>query len=153
AGIYSHMTAVATIATVGVETGNFWPGKERGGVQYLLNLYEGRRDLGNNQLGDGARFRGRGFVQITGRFNYTRYAGETGHDLVNNPELALDPAVAADILALFFRDRAIPAAANSLQWHIVRRKVNGGMNGWDRFSDAVSKLLGALNAPAIPQEA
>ncbi len=156
-GIYSAFTAVAAIATVGVETGKFWPIKEQGGQQYLLNLYEGRTDLGNNTLGDGARFRGRGFVQITGRYNYTHFATETGHDLVNNPDRAMDPAIAADILALFFKERGIPAAAEAQNWHMVRRKVNGGLTGWDRFIDAVTKLTAALNGlPAtagISQEA
>jgi predicted chitinase len=157
AGIYSTLTAVAAIATVAVETGKFWPIKEQGGQTYLTNLYEGRTDLGNNTLGDGARFRGRGFVQITGRYNYTHFASETGHDIVNNPDLAMDPAVAADILALFFKERGIPAAAEALNWHMVRRKVNGGLTGWDRFMDAVGKLTAALNGlPAtagISQEA
>jgi len=152
-GIHSTPTAVATIATVAVETGNFWPVKERGGPGYLTDLYEGRVDLGNNQPGDGARFRGRGFVQITGRVNYTRYAAETGHDLVGNPDLAMDPAVAADILALYFADRHVPLAANAQNWPLVRRKVNGGMNNWDRFIDAVGKLRAALAVYEIPATA
>jgi predicted chitinase len=140
AEIYSIPTAIAAIATVAVETGNFWPMKERGGPAYLTSLYEMRADLGNNQPGDGARFRGRGFVQITGRWNYFHYSQETGHDLVGNPDLAMDPAVAADILALFFKERGIPATANAGNWQLVRRKVNGGLNNWDRFFDAVTKL-------------
>ena len=67
--------------------------------------YEGRLDLGNTQPGDGPRFKGRGFVQITGRRNYTLYTGilsvtrDPDVDLVNNPGRAAEPAIAAMILA------------------------------------------------------
>ncbi len=51
------------------------------------DAYEGRSDLGNNQPGDGRRFKGRGYVQLTGRANYQKYSALTGKDLVSNPEL------------------------------------------------------------------
>ena len=60
--------------------------------------YEGRRDLGNTQPGDGQRFKGRGYVQITGRRNYEMWSRRLGIDLVNNPELASRPDIAAKIL-------------------------------------------------------
>lgn len=152
--IYSELTAVAAIATIAVETGSFAPIKERGGPAYLTNLYEGRKDLGNDQLGDGARFRGRGFVQITGRWDYTHFASELssekGRDIVNEPDLALDPAVAADILALFFHERAVPQYANAQNWEMVRRRVNGGLTGWPRFIDSVTRLTGALKSSQQP---
>lgn len=47
--------------------------------------YEGRRDLGNTQPGDGKRFKGRGYVQLTGRKNYQLYSQKVGKDLVGNP--------------------------------------------------------------------
>lgn len=49
--------------------------------------YEGRKDLGNNQSGDGKRFKGRGLIQITGRENYKKLSKELGVDLEKNPEL------------------------------------------------------------------
>lgn len=145
AGIYSEMTAVAAIATIAVETGCFSPIKERGGPAYLTDLYENRKDLGNDQPGDGVKYRGRGFVQITGRWDYEHFGTETRHDLEGNPDLALDPVVAADILALFFKERHIPAFADARNWAMVRRRVDGGMNGWPRFSDSVTKLVAVLN--------
>jgi hypothetical protein len=157
AGIYSDLTAVGVISTIAVETGCFSPIKERGGPAYLTDVYENRKDLGNDQPGDGAKFRGRGFVQITGRWDYDHFGTETGHDLVGNPDLALDPAIAADILALFFKERHIPYFADAKNWAMVRKRVDGGLNGWPRFSDAVTKLLAALNlnpaAAGISQEA
>lgn len=60
--------------------------------------YEGRKDLGNTQPGDGVRFKGRGFVQITGRRNYTDWSGRLGVDLVARPERAEERDIAARIL-------------------------------------------------------
>lgn len=66
--------------------------------------YEGRRDLGNTERGDGQRFKGRGFVQITGRRNYTHWKNKLGLDLVSHPEKTADPTVAAKILVEGMRD-------------------------------------------------
>ena len=60
--------------------------------------YEGRSSLGNTQSGDGPRFKGRGYVQITGRRNYTDWSRRLGMDLVGNPSLATQPSVASRIL-------------------------------------------------------
>ena len=61
------------------------------------NGYEGRQDLGNTQAGDGAKYKGSGYVQITGRNNYAKYGQLTGLDLINNPSLAQDPKTSAFI--------------------------------------------------------
>ncbi len=64
------------------------------------------RSLGNTQPGDGYRYRGRGFIQITGRGNYTHYGAAIGRpDLVDNPDLANDPEVAALLTAAYIKDR------------------------------------------------
>lgn len=60
--------------------------------------YEGRSSLGNTQPGDGMRYKGRGYVQITGRRNYADWSRRLGVDLVGNPSLATDPRIAAQIL-------------------------------------------------------
>src|SRR5204862_773156 len=91
------------------------------------------QQLGNTQPGDGARYHGRSFLQLTGRANYRRYGQKLGVDLEGNPELALDPDISARILATYFLDRGIPAKAAAGDWQGVRRAVNGGLNGYDRF--------------------
>lgn len=68
------------------------------------NQYENRRDLGNTRPGEGSRFKGRGFVQITGRRNYTDWSKRLGIDLVAHPEKAAEFEIAAKILVQGMRD-------------------------------------------------
>jgi predicted chitinase len=76
------------------------PITELGSRAYISSHYDYRRDLGNTRPGDGWKYRGRGYVQITGRTNYTKFARLLGIDLVNDPELALQPDIAWEILSL-----------------------------------------------------
>ncbi|NJR37744.1 MAG: hypothetical protein HC781_01560 [Leptolyngbyaceae cyanobacterium CSU_1_4] len=69
--------------------------------------YEGWADLGNTQPGDGARFKGRGFVQISGRDNYEKYSKLTGTDLIADPTKAEDPGIAAFIWCMALRRGAL----------------------------------------------
>jgi peptidoglycan L-alanyl-D-glutamate endopeptidase CwlK len=103
-----------------------------------FDLYDNRRDLGNTGPPDGAAFCGRGFVQLTGRANYTRYSREVGQDLVGNPALANDSAIAAQLLAQFLKDREsrIREALAGGDLVTARRLVNGGSHGLDSFRDA-----------------
>ena len=99
------------------------------------------KDLGNTQAGDGPRFRGRGFVQLTGRYNYQTVGDQIGVDLVGTPELANDSATAGLILAQFLSNKREDIwgalAANDLKR--ARELVNGGKHGLDRFKDAYAK--------------
>lgn len=139
-GLADRACAIAALATIGTEVSGFAPINEFGGDAYFTKMYEGRKDLGNTQPGDGARYHGRGFIQLTGRANYRTYGQKLGVPLEANPELALDPAVSARILATYMRDRGLGALAARGDWEGVRRGVNGGLNGWDRFSSLVTKL-------------
>ena len=81
------------------------PIKEYGNEAYFKRMYdiEGDRpakakELGNVNPGDGAKYCGRGYVQLTGRTNYTDMSKRIGVDLVGNPDLALDPSHASFIM-------------------------------------------------------
>ncbi len=127
------------LGTIRAETESFEPiseGKSRFNTSpsgHPFDLYDNRRDLGNTGAPDGAIFRGRGFVQLTGRANYTHYAKEISQDLVTNPELANDSQIAATILARFLSDRedrireALSVDPKDLA--TARKLVNGGSNG------------------------
>lgn len=81
--------------------------------------YEGRKDLDNTQKGDGFRFRGRGYVQITGRHNYRFWSKRLGIDLLSRPDLTYqDPSIAARILVQGMRDGTFRPA------HKLPRYVN-----------------------------
>jgi len=141
AGAPDLYTAIATLATIRVECPPFWPIHEYGDDAYFTRLYEGRSDLGNVYPGDGARYCGRGLLQLTGRANYRNYGQRLGIDLESNPDLALDPEVSARVFVLYFTDRDLCAAAQRGDWQRVRTGVNGGLNGWDTFIGAVNAYL------------
>lgn len=125
-GINDPKVKAYALATIQHETaGTNAPIDEYGGDQYFTKMYEGRSDLGNTQPGDGAKYHGRGFIQLTGRYNYRKMGERIGADLENNPELAKDPVIAAKILAAFFKDRGVADAAQSGDFIGARRPVNG----------------------------
>jgi hypothetical protein len=148
--IYSPLGAIAAIATISVETPWFSPIKLRARRSFLENLYEDRKDLGNDQRGDGVKFFGRGFIPIIGRRSYEYFGMQIGVDLAGNPDLALDPAIAAAILAVSFKDRGVHRSANRQNWEMVRRRMNPAAKEWTRFFDAVLKLVAAFNNPPPP---
>lgn len=132
------------LATIRAETAGFRPiseGKSRFNTDpgaHPFNRYDDRRDLGNTGRPDGDLFKGRGFVQLTGRANYTNIGKKIGVDLVEHPEKANEPEPAARILAVFLKshEAAIRAALSAGDLRKSRRLVNGGQHGLDRFSDA-----------------
>jgi predicted chitinase len=147
-GIDTLPCQIATLATVGTEVGSFAPINEFGGDAYFTRMYEGRKDLGNVRAGDGARYHGRGYIQLTGRANYRTYGEKLGVPLEKQPDLALRPEVAAKVLAAYVADHGIAKLAADGDWQGVRRKVNGGLNGWDRFSSLVQGLQQAVQTAA-----
>jgi putative chitinase len=110
---------------------------------HSFDLYDNRKDLGNTGAPDGAQFKGRGFIQLTGRLNYATYGPKLSPpvDLVKNPDLAGDPNVASNLLALFLADKelAIKKALLAGYMALARELVNGGTNGLDRFEDAYQR--------------
>jgi putative chitinase len=142
------------LATICAETGSFLPISEGqshfntspGG--HPFDLYDSRADLGNLGPPDGESFKGRGFIQITGRANYALHsvAIGLGDQLIENPDLANDPAIAARLLASFLKthEERIRAALTAGNLREARRLVNGGSHGLDAFTSAYHTGLALL---------
>lgn len=136
------------LATIRAETGKFEPIDE-GVSQYNTTLpgtppyfdkYDWRTDLGNQGPYDGSNFKGRGFVQLTGRDNYLRYGQRLGlgNQLIDLPDLANNPQIAAQLLAYFLKDKEakIREALAQGRLDVARRLVNGGTHGLPQFEKA-----------------
>ena len=143
AGLKDGPLILAALATIRAESEGFVPITEFPSQfntdpgKALFNRYEGQARLGNTQPGDGARYCGRGFVQLTGRDNYQRHGAAVGVDLIASPELANAPEVACALLAHFLGDCAVRmrAALAKKDYRAARKLVNGGSHGLDRFTD------------------
>ena len=136
--IHDKSVLIGLLATIRIETGGFKPVHEWGGESYWRR-YEDRADLGNVNPGDGVKYHGRGYIQLTGRANYNEYGKKLGVDLENNPDLAMDPEISAQVLACYFKERGVATAAREGDWRRVRKLVNGGYHGWDVFSNYVER--------------
>ena len=109
---------------------------ESGSLRYVEEIasgaaYEGRRDLGNTEPGDGVRFKGRGLPQITGRDNYRRCGRALGLDLLSSPELLEQPLHAARAGGWFWHDKNLAILADADKFGSLCRNWNGGYNGID----------------------
>jgi putative chitinase len=122
---------------------------ESGALLYTRELatgsaYEGRKDLGNIQVGDGAKFKGRGFIQLTGRANYIAYGKYIGKDLTIDPELVAT-VYPADVAGWFWKTRNLSALADKDDFVGITKRVNGGTNGIDdrkAYLDRAKKAFG-----------
>ncbi|MBV9680013.1 MAG: peptidoglycan-binding protein [Acidobacteriaceae bacterium] len=148
-----QIVAVA-LATIRVEASSFLPVSELpsalntspGGAPF--DLYDYRASLGNGGPPDGSQFRGRGFVQLTGRANFLQFGKEIGlgQQLVTNPLKAHQSAIAAKILAAFLRthETRIRTALAQNRLADVRRLVNGGSNGLGQFTETFKLAMQLL---------
>lgn len=109
-------------------------GHESGRMRYAEEIatgakYEGRKDLGNTQKGDGMRFKGRGLIQITGRANYTELSNDVGIDFVSQPMLLSLPEYAVLSACWFWKKRNLNKYADTGEFREITRRINGGYNG------------------------
>jgi peptidoglycan L-alanyl-D-glutamate endopeptidase CwlK len=146
AGLGDKDMILMALATIRAETGNFTPLSEfksrfntaPGGAPF--GLYDNRKDLGNQGPPDGANFKGRGYIQLTGRSNYQIHGAAIGlgDQLITNPGLANQPDIAAKLLASFLKSKEakIRAALKQNDLRTARKLVNGGSHGLDQFTAA-----------------
>jgi len=131
------------LAQCALESGNFkWVVEFASGKEY-----EGRKDLGNTEAGDGVRFKGRGYIQLTGRANYTKFSKFCNEDCVANPDLVSTkyPMLSA---AYFFNSGKLWAVCDLGSTddivEKVNRRVNGGINGLKERTEYFHKFWSIL---------
>ena len=119
--------------------------------------YEGRKDLGNTQRGDGVRYKGRGIFQLTGRANYRTIGAKIGMDLENNPELAESPEVSVLTALEYWKSRNLNPLADADNVEAITRKINGGLNGFEdrkkylaRCKQVIPKNISFVPLPPPP---
>jgi putative chitinase len=111
--------------------------------------YEGRKDLGNTQSGDGVRFKGRGLIQLTGRSNYTRAAQALGDPaILEKPETVERFPLAATVSGWFWKTHGLNELADKDDPRAVCKVVNGGYNGLDSRLAALKDCKAAFAALA-----
>jgi predicted chitinase len=119
---YPLEVQAAILGQMAKETGNFSQLREdryngKSAKEYFTKKYENKKNLGNTQEGDGYKFRGRGLIQITGRYNYDKLSKQlyeaglvdSKDALLKNPDLLLDPKIGLEASLIYLDDRA-PAA-------------------------------------------
>ena len=98
--------------------------------------------LGNKYVGDGAKYKGRGFIQLTGRHNYKKAGQELGLPLEKHPEMVEDPKIAAQVAVWFWKHRVQPNVDNYGDVKAVTKMINPGMRGLTDRSDNFKSYLG-----------
>jgi predicted chitinase len=151
AAINTPLRIAAFLSQLGHESGNF---------KYMEELadgsaYEGRKDLGNTQPGDGKKFKGRGPIQITGRANYEKFGKAVGQDFTSSLEAAkklATPEWGFKAAAWFWNMRNLNVYADKGDFQAITYRINGGCNGADdrdkRYAFA-RKELGIEGAPLV----
>ena len=135
-GIDTYLRAAAFLAQIGHESGELVWLQERWGPTEAQKRCERpsrlAQRLGNTQPGDGARYRGRGLIQITGRANYQAASIALLGDaqrLLDNPALLEGAALAARSAAWFWRTKNLLALADAGRFDDITQRINGGQNG------------------------
>jgi len=115
----------------------------QGGDAVAELMYGGR--MGNTEKGDGAKYKGRGLIQLTGKDNYAAASKGLGIDLVNHPELAETPEVAAKTAMWFWKKNKLGDSAKKGDVRTNRHGVNGGEIGLAEVEKKRDKYLEAAN--------
>ena len=127
---------------------------ESGSLKYTEELasgaaYEGHKSLGNTQPGDGRRFKGRGLLQLTGRFSYNRYGKFAGFDALSHPELLATLPYAVDSAGWFWAHGTphnLNGIADKDNVVLITRLINGGHNGLASRKMRLGMAKGAIEA-------
>lgn len=123
---------------------------ESGELLYTVELasganYEGRRDLGNVNMGDGIRYKGRGLIQLTGRANYRECGEQLEQPYEDEPTLLQEPEHATRSAGWFWYTRDLNPAADVQDIVTVTQRINGGQRGILMRREFYERALQVLN--------
>jgi predicted chitinase len=142
---WGPMAKAAIMAQCHAETGGFKWLAELGSKEYFRRYDPDKRKdaaaQGNTQIGDGYKYRGRGFVHLTWKNNYIKAGQYIKMDLLNNPDLASGKEAAAKIVIWYFNTQR-PKIGKNNQWGdilAVTKAVNGGTNGLEHRKAAFER--------------
>lgn len=138
-GIETPLQRAHFLSQCAHESGNFYYTREIWGPTKTQQRYEGRKDLGNVEEGDGFKFLGRGFIQLTGRSNYKQFSKGVTDDIIRSPSL-VETKYVAETACWYWKTRKLNDLCIDDTVETVRKitkKINGGFNGLD---DRVKKF-------------
>ncbi|WP_075214675.1 peptidoglycan-binding protein [Mongoliimonas terrestris] len=116
-------------------------------------VYGNRADLGNDQPGDGWRYRGRGLIQITGKANYREVGEAIGIDLVANPDKAADPAFAWDVAAGWWTVNDVNEVADRGSLDKVTAIINRYTDSYEERRTTLARVRRILAATSTTSSA
>ena len=124
---------------------------ESGSFIYFRELasgtaYEGRKDLGNINPGDGVKYKGRGVIQITGRANYTSLTKDLGVDFVGQPILLENHQYGVISAGWFWNKKSLNKYADLDDVTKITKLINGGLNGFDDRCAYLHKAKAAFSS-------
>ena len=100
--------------------------------------------LGNTKPGDGAKYKGRGYIQLTGKDNYKRAGQALGLPLVDKPELVEKPEVAAKVAVWYWKERVRDKVDSFKDTKSVTKPINPGMKHLDQRKEKHDKFMVAM---------
>lgn len=151
--ILSPKRIAAFLGQLAHESGEFQFDIELWGPTPQQKRYDPPSDLakrlGNTRKGDGKRYRGRGYIQLTGRGNYRRYGSLLEKDLEKKPEQASTPEIAFRVAGLYWKDHGLNAHADAWNLNAITRAINGGLTHLQQrvlYSNRALKVLSPTSA-------
>lgn len=152
----------AFLAQIGHESVSLKYSKEIWGPTPAQQRYEGRKDLGNTQPGDGERYKGHGLIQTTGRFNHAavrdrlrKHFGSAVPDFEADPEKLAEPKWAAWSAADYWDWKGLNELADRGDFKLITLRINGGQNGAadrERRWEIARQVLGVSGNKPAPIE-
>ena len=129
-------------------------GHESGELRFTHELasgtaYEGRKDLGNTEAGDGVKYKGEGLIQVTGKYNFEQIDLDLNLGCVDNPAVLLTPENATLVAGWFWDKHGLNTIADDGDFEKITKRINGGLNGESDREMLMKRACTALGIDSI----